>query len=171
VGSTFVYLRVYVYELVYCRCPVCRAHNNSQDVRRAFLDTEDGAVELKNENMALRQELEDVKAKLLQKEAELERSRAGLHGSRIHRNRRFDDSTCFNCESVSHETSKCPLSCFIRQLDYNYLLCHANYNLACRFLIDFDSILETLTRQEMRSLSLSRLFPSNANYQGGLLAR
>jgi hypothetical protein len=71
-GSTFVYLRVYVYELVYCRCPVCRAHNNSHDVRRAFLDMEDGAVELKNENVALRQELEDVKAK---EESESERIR------------------------------------------------------------------------------------------------
>lgn len=67
----------------------------------------DGAVDFKMENQRLASEVNELKTKL----GELQ-VRTG--GSRISRNKKFDDAKCFNCESPEHFTNECNLQCFIR---------------------------------------------------------
>lgn len=69
-------------------------------------ELQDGAVKVLEKNRLLEQ-VKELSAKL----AALE---VGADGSRISRNRTFDDSKCFNCESASHFTNECKLSCVIR---------------------------------------------------------
>lgn len=65
------------------------------------------AVDLMETNRGLEEQIKELNKKL-------DALEVGGGGSRISRNKKFDDSTCFNCESASHFTNECKLQCFIR---------------------------------------------------------
>ncbi|XP_035705547.1 uncharacterized protein LOC110846608 isoform X1 [Folsomia candida] len=69
-----------------------------------------GAVDLMETNRGLEEQIKELNKKL-------DALEVGGGGSRISRNKKFDDSTCFNCESASHFTNECKLQCFIRNQD------------------------------------------------------
>lgn len=92
-------------------------------VRRIYLPNSNQSQEIEELQRKLSDQLklnEDLKKNIGNLKEKLAETRIRGFGSRIHDNKEFDDSTCFNCESKEHSSRDCKNPPLLRFVDNKY---------------------------------------------------